>query len=688
MAELSPGAILAGYRIEAQAGRGGMGVVYRATQLSLGRPVALKLIAGELAQDRGFRERFKRESQVAAVIDHPNVIPVFEAGEADGQLFITMRYVDGTDLRAIIVRDGCVEPARAGRIVRQVAAGLDAAHARGLVHRDVKPANILITHDAEDHVYLTDFGLTKQLADSGGLTKTGQFVGSLDYVAPEQIEGRTIDARADVYALGCVLFHAVTGAVPYVRDSEVAKMWAHMNDPPPVATEVRDNIPRALDGVIQRSMAKDPVQRFPSAGDLGRAVESAVEGRPHRMPEVSVAKGMAAPTSRPDPATVPAAGSPTVPAAEETTTGPAPSAREGGATAPAATEAIRPPSGSPPRGAAPPAPGARRRNRARLAVIGALVAGLALIALAVAGLFGGGNRGKPGAGAGGAAAMPAVAATIDVGKGPDGLAVDDQGSVWVVLDRDNRLVQIGPSNRVLARVPTGRAPNSVTVGKGVVWETNQNDDTAGRFEVRGRPVAGGKIPVGRSPHGIALGKQLVWVVNRDDNTVTRIDRASPAVVGAPIGVGLHPRGVFIGDQDVWVTNYGDNTVTRIDSSSSAVLDPAIRVGVAPRGVVEGLGSVWVANSGNGTVTRIDAKTAKPVGRAIQVGSAPYGVAVGAGSVWVTNSGSNSVSRIDPSTGRVVGQPIAVGTQPHGVAVGGGAVWVANSGDGTVTRIKP
>ncbi len=203
----APGSTFSGYRIEAEAGRGGMGIVYRATQVALGRPVALKLIAANFAGDRSFRERFKREWETAASIDHPNVIPVYEAGEAEEHLFIAMRYVEGLDLANLIAREPEFDPERAVRIVAQVASALDAAHARGLVHRDVKPANVLI--GAEEHVYLTDFGLTKH-ASQDALTKTGLFVGSVDYAAPEQIRGEAMDARTDVYSLGCVLYQTLT----------------------------------------------------------------------------------------------------------------------------------------------------------------------------------------------------------------------------------------------------------------------------------------------------------------------------------------------------------------------------------------------------------------------------------------------------------------------------------------------
>ena len=291
MTELAPGTTFAGYRIEGPLGQGGMGVVYRATQIALDRIVALKVIAPQLAQDENFRERFQRESRTAASIEHPHVVPVHEAGEHEGVLFISMRFIEGTDLRALLREHGALEPERAVRIISQVASALDAAHARGLVHRDVKPANILLASGGEDHAYLTDFGLTKHTESAGGLTGTGQFVGTLDYMAPEQIKGEPVDGRADVYALGCVLHELLTGAPPFVRDSEVAKLWAHTNEPPPEP-------PGPLGPVVTRAMAKDPADRHPSAGDLGRAAQAALAGTAVDTPEHTVAAGDAAPRTR------------------------------------------------------------------------------------------------------------------------------------------------------------------------------------------------------------------------------------------------------------------------------------------------------------------------------------------------------------------------------------------------------
>jgi hypothetical protein len=324
MGDLQVGFEMAGYHVDSLAGRGGMGVVYRATDLALERPVALKLITADLAADEEFRARFKRESRIAASIRHPNVITVFRAGEEDGLLYIAMDYVEGTDLKEMIAEQGRLEPQAAARIVAQVASALDAAHAKALVHRDVKPANVLIAwEDAEWHAYLTDFGLSKGTASDSAMTKTGTFVGTLDYVAPEQVRGDRVDARTDVYALGCVLYHCLTGRLPYPKDSDVAKLYAHAHEALPSAREVVPGLPAECDDVIRRAMAKDPAERFQSAGDLGRAAVAAVTGRSFDLSERIVAIGDAAPVD-PDRTAVRAApaAAPTRISTGESTAGP------------------------------------------------------------------------------------------------------------------------------------------------------------------------------------------------------------------------------------------------------------------------------------------------------------------------------------------------------------------------------
>ncbi len=266
------GTELAGYRIETLIGRGGMAYVYRAADKRLGRTVALKVLAPDLATDAEFRRRFLRESRLAASIDHPNVIPIYDAGEADGVLYIAMRYVEGSDLKALLIREQKLDVHRAVDIFSQVADALDAAHAHGLVHRDVKPANILISpgtlSQGHEHVYLSDFGVTKRASSKSGVTAAGVIVGTMDYLAPEQISGKTVSARTDVYALGCVIYQALTGSVPFVRDDDAALLWAHLVETLPPISQHRPDLPPAVQDVLLKATAKDPEDRYASCGEL------------------------------------------------------------------------------------------------------------------------------------------------------------------------------------------------------------------------------------------------------------------------------------------------------------------------------------------------------------------------------------------------------------------------------------
>ncbi|MFL5867825.1 MAG: serine/threonine-protein kinase [Thermoleophilaceae bacterium] len=287
---------LGDFRLERELGRGGMGVVYLAEEVRLGRHVALKLIAPDLAEDADFRHRFEREARIAAGLDHPNVVPLFAAGEVDGHLYLSMRYVEGTDLKSLLVERGRLDYPSATSIVAQVGSALDAAHARGLVHRDVKPANILLGRTSEGgfHAYLTDFGITKDSSEKTvGLTQTGQWIGTVDYVSPEQLSGEPIDARSDVYSLGCVLYQALVGHAPY-QGADVHKVYAHVHEPPPSLRDEAPELAPAFDPVIQRAMAKNPAERYPSAGDLGRAAHSAAVGELNTVAERTVAAGEAA----------------------------------------------------------------------------------------------------------------------------------------------------------------------------------------------------------------------------------------------------------------------------------------------------------------------------------------------------------------------------------------------------------
>jgi hypothetical protein len=281
-AALRRGTRLLGYRIEALVGRGGMGVVYRVYDPRLKRNVALKLVAPELSDDGHFRERFLAEIEVAASLDHPNVIPIYDAGEVDGQFFLAMRYVEGSDLKTLLT-EGALETARALTICSQVADALDHAHERGLVHRDVKPSNVLL--DPREHVYLADFGLSRRISETGIPAGPGPSLGTPAYAAPEQIQGGDVDARADVYSLGCVLYECLTGDKPFERESELAMLWAHLQEPPPKASEHEPGLPVEIDAVIATALAKDADNRYAGCSEL---IEAAAD-----------ALGVAAPARRP-----------------------------------------------------------------------------------------------------------------------------------------------------------------------------------------------------------------------------------------------------------------------------------------------------------------------------------------------------------------------------------------------------
>jgi serine/threonine-protein kinase len=317
VARFGPGSEFAGYRIERLLDRGGMGIVYVATEIDLGRTVALKIIAPEHSCDETAVARFRSEARLAASLEHPNIVPVHRGGECDGVLFLAMRFVSETTLRHVVDR-GPMDLRRAGRIITQIGAALDAAHARGLIHRDVKPANVLLRGDGDsEHVFLTDFGLTKRLGSAGDLTRTGACIGTLDYVAPEQIQGHHVDRRADIYSLGCMLFEMLIGAVAYPKDSDMAKLWAHVTDPPPLPRDQRRDLVEEFDVVVAKATAKDPDDRYATAGEMTAAVRDAIAAQEtmrrnkadQPTGEVDVAP-LAATVAEPPSASAPAASAP------------------------------------------------------------------------------------------------------------------------------------------------------------------------------------------------------------------------------------------------------------------------------------------------------------------------------------------------------------------------------------------
>ena len=623
--ELRPGSVFAGYEIEGLVGRGGMAVVYRARQLRPARSVALKLVAPGFATDSRFRARFERESETAAQIEHPNVVPVFEVDEYEDQLYIAMRFVEGSDLRALI--DAPLEPGRTATIVSGVAAALDAAHERGLIHRDVKPGNIMVSRQGgSEHAYLTDFGLTALAQDLGRLTQTGQFVGTLDYVAPEQIQGDELDGRADVYALACVLYQALTGEVPYPRDSEVAKVWAHVHEPPPSARSRTGSLPVAIDEVIARGMAKDPQERYPAAGELARAASAAL--------------GEAPQATRPLRATPAAAAEPTRPM-----------------TAPRWS-----------------------RGRRSWPVAATALAAMALVAVALL-VASGGEEGT--------SEIPRVAGEpIPVGARPSAIAAGE-GSVWAVNTKDRSVTRIDPVSGEPAgeTIGVGRLPYGVAVGKRSVWVANLGDDSITRLR-SGTGERLGEIETGKAPYDAAVGFGAVWTADFGGDSVTRIDADGNPRSGRRIEAGEGPTDVAVGEGAVWVSNSNAGTLTRINPETERPVGVPIPVGTTPESVAVGEGRVWTTNLRTDTVTVVDPATNSVAGEPIPVGERPDDVAVGFGSVWVANQDADSVTRIDPQTLAVVGEPIPVGDGPAALAVGEDAVWVANLVSETVTRIEP
>ena len=367
--QLERGSVIGGYRVDELISRGGMGVVYRVTNVALGRIYALKVLAPELAQDEAFQRRFKREMRIAASIHHPNVVEIHYAGDQDGLLFFVMDYIVGTDLRELLKRSGAFEPRRAVALLGQLADALDAAHQRGLVHRDVKPANVLVTvRDGQEHAYLTDFGIAKRFETMAGLTAQGAVVGTVDYMAPEQITGGATDARTDVYALGCVFFQMLTGRVPYDRENSIAKLFAHVHEPPPPITDELAGLYPTFGPVIEKAMAKEPAERYLSTGDFARDALAALEGSRYTGPERIVGTGEARPdelTATPPPPSAPAPD----PAPIGRPPAPAPDPTPAAATLPPPPEPARPPAAAPPATSScipsAPAPGSARRRRRR-----------------------------------------------------------------------------------------------------------------------------------------------------------------------------------------------------------------------------------------------------------------------------------------------------------------------------------
>ncbi|HET6998089.1 MAG TPA: protein kinase [Solirubrobacterales bacterium] len=600
MGDLALGETLAGYRIDALIARGGMGVVYRATHLGLERPVALKVIARELSDREGFRERFLRESRLAARLDHPAVVPIFDSREVDGELIVAMRLVEGGDLRKVIDREGPLTPARAIALLGQVAEALDAAHAAGIVHRDVKPHNVLVEGD---RAYLSDFGLAKALGESGTQQSGASVVGTAEYMSPEQWRGGAVGPEADIYSLGCVLYEALTGIVPFARKQ----------------ADTEPEMPEGLDAVIERAVAKDPSERYPSAGALLAAARER-EGA-----------GMAA-------------------------------------TAVLSESAERPTAAL---GAGGPSFGPLRGKRLQWAGAAvALVAGLVVLLLTLLG--GDGVEvsepiavGQPPLRvAAGADAIwvtserdgtltrldpesgAKVGRPVQLGAGVSGVAVGGRW-LWVTNPRRGELLRLDlGSGRILETIELGGAPGPIALGGGRVWVADEKG--AGITAVN---AEGGRIyRRGLAPHAaplrLGVGAGGLWVSSASTGNVRRID-LSTTIPGEPIPVGRGPAGVTVAHGLVWVANSRSDTVSKVDPAIHDVLGDPIEVGGRPGGIDAGTDAVWVASATEDAVTRIDLESGGRDGSPIPVGSEPGAVAVGKTAVWVADNGEGAVTRIEP-----------------------------------------
>jgi YVTN family beta-propeller protein len=646
-----PGTIVGGYRIESLIGRGGMSVVYLAEHLRLERKVALKLIAPDLAEDAKFEERFVRESKLAASLEHPNIVPIYDAAEADGVLFLSMRYVPGGDLRTLL-QGGPLDPARTMSILAQTAGALDAAHAEGLIHRDVKPGNILITPrtdpEGRDRVYLSDFGLTKRATSDSGITATGQFVGTLDYAAPEQFEARPMDARADVYSLGGVLYECLTGEVPFPRENQAALVYAHLQSPPPRVTERRPDLPPAIDAVVATAMAKDPADRYSSAGALAAAAAEAL--------------GV----------------TPVLPTTPSTPTGPMPT------------------------------PPPRRRTGL---LLGAGAAALAVVVLLVVLLNAGGEPPATGPSGAGPSTAPSAALTdyvarvdpdsgqvmarVEAGRDPVGVVVAE-GSVWVANGGDDTLSRIDPvTERVEATIDVVKGPFAVAVGEGAVWVAGI-DTSLSRID----PATNDVVPfdVGVRPESLAVGEGAVWVAyglgsespevrieQFDARTGQRVREVRvPGIIGA--GVGAAFRWVMAAAGGSLWTGGDEGNLYRIDSVTGEVLSKKA-LGKPISDISATADSVWVGSNGTpGTVFAVDGQSGKVVdtipGGGGRVGGPwhrPLHLAADEADVWVTDAMNGTISRIVILSGQA-SPAVDIGEVPTGVALGLGSVWVAVDGE--------
>jgi hypothetical protein len=587
-----------------------MGEVFLVRDVRLGRPVALKLLAASVAEDERFRERLLRESRLAASLDHPNVIPIYEAGEEDGRLFIAMRYVPGGDLKKLLRGEGALDPARAVALFEQIAEALDAAHRHGLVHRDVKASNVLLDREGgREHCYLADFGLTQSASERG--PADGQLMGTVDYVSPEQIRGDEVAGSADVYALGCMLFECLTGEAPFRRRSEVATLFAHLEEDPPSASARNSSLPAAIDPVLARALAKEPDQRQSSCAELvadARAALGLDAVRPRRL-RLAVATATVV-------LVLAAAALAAILATPEGTAAPPTGSLIG----------IDPQSGD---------TTARYRVSAHP---GAITTGAGRVWL---GDFNDGALWtlEPSSGE--------MRRVTSVGQPRDLTALGDK--IYVVGDNSAVFAQVFTGTVTRYDAVTGVREReldlyscTVAGGERVLW-------SMGLFGDKRLSTDPGELRILRN----------VTLPYRQPTSVetTRINQ----------------RDLAVGYGSVWTLGDGiDRRMWRLDRQTGRIL-ATIKLPFIPRTVAAGEGGVWVTAPLDDRVLQIDPAT-NAIRATIPTGRGTSGIAAGAGSVWVTNTIDRTVSRIDPASANVVDQT-KVGGRPREIAIGAGGVWV-------------
>jgi streptogramin lyase len=613
------GSELLGYRIEGLLGRGGMGVVYSAYDLRLKRNVALKLVAPELSGDQRFRDRFLRETEVAASLEHPNVVPIHDAGEVEGQLYLVMRNVEGSDLKSLLHEKGGLASARALAICSQLAGALDAAHEGGLVHRDVKPSNVLL--DRREHVYLADFGLTRRLADQAVPAGPGLSLGTPAYVAPEQIEGGEVDGGADLYSLGCLLFECLTGEPPFVRDSELAVLWAHVQEPPPKASERRRALPEAIDAVVAKAMAKAPHERYTSCGELVEAAREALG-----VVEPARSRWLQAPVL------LSLTGLVLIAAGLATYFG----IRGGGE------------------------PHVRRDTLVRIdPATNKVVDSIPVGAQASSVTFGDGHlwvtsredrtlwRIEPKTGKARVTRL-AGGTPLDVAV-RNGLAVVTHGPFTVGYELVDAGSGASEGSLHLPGADNAQAP--VAAGAAGIWLAASGFEGENVGRVTGAPLVSGPAaalqrvfipddpnflffytPDSGSYNDVAVGAGGVWLARDTGPLLKRIDPRAKRVV-ATIELPFQPKSLAVGAGAVWVTALFDDLLARLDPQTDRIT-MTVPLPAGTDGVAVGEGSVWVASTIAGMVTRIDPQTGKILAT-IKVGNRPQDVATGAGGVWVT-----------------------------------------------------